>query len=111
MASNSVSDIRERAVDVGETFGRLRALLGEIAASCSKNDQVIVLIAACIEEGFNRGPRITGALEMLGFNKRHVGMTLIDRAQPGDGQWWSKGEDGVYRLISQPSQMDGPGEP
>jgi hypothetical protein len=81
-------------------FKRLRDLMAECEPHSNRHELAIVLISACITEGLDRGPRITGALQALGFNKQHIGMVL--RQETGDNlarHHWQRVPGGRYRLL------------
>lgn len=76
--------------------------LRELKASCNqnKNDQAIVLIAACIDHGINTGRWIIGTLKPLGFNPQHLGKMLRDNAGSDPKRfWWQRHADGTYRSL------------
>jgi len=84
--------------DANAAFRRLRELNGKlIAAKVNDHERAHALINAAINEGFDRGTRITGALARLDFDKRHVGIVLQEglRAEP---EWpnWGRTAEGVY---------------
>lgn len=63
----------------------------------NKHSSAIVLIAECINNGFNTGKRITSALSALGYDKRQVGILLSENT--GDDpqvHGWQRDDDGVY---------------
>ncbi len=69
------------------------------AEDAGKDGRIILLITACIEHGFDIGPRITGIARALGFNSRHTDIVLNrgTRDSP-DPQRWYKDQQGRYRL-------------
>lgn len=88
--------------DINAIFRRLRELNGKLIAvkvkvKVNAHDRAHMLINAAIHEGFDRGNRITGALAQLDFDKRHVGIVLMEglRAEP---EWpnWGCTPDGIY---------------
>ncbi len=84
-------------------FDRLRTLRDELKETTpNKNDQAIVLIAACILGGICRGPNIVSALVYLGFSNVHAGATL-HRSTGSNPQRhkWCRDSDGRYRLLKQ----------
>lgn len=59
----------------------------------------MMLITACIEQGFDIGPRITGIARTLGFNPHHTDI-ILNRGtgnSPGSHRWY-KDQQGRYRL-------------
>ena len=81
-----------------DVLERLRALLEEIRPA-NRHDQAIVLIEACILEGIDTRPQIVRVGRELGFDYRHVAMTL--NAQEGrhpDRHRWCRDAEGRYRL-------------
>ncbi|TPG13201.1 hypothetical protein [Sphingomonas oligophenolica] len=78
--------------DVDAKFQRLRQLKEGFPTEINKHDRVLILISACVDEGFVTGPRITGAIAQLGFNRQHAGIML----QEGCGQRWIKDEKGNF---------------
>lgn len=86
------------AAEVDAIFISLRRVKAECRRmGLNKHETAMVLIAECIDKGFNTGKRITGALQTLGFNRQHAGKVLSD--QTGDDPhchgWWREA-DGVY---------------
>lgn len=80
-------------------FRRLRNLTCELDAVSNANDRATVMIAACIEEGMNEAPRIFGAMERLGFNRRHAAIILNERhGDDTSRHWWSRDESGLYAV-------------
>ncbi|QIG53755.1 hypothetical protein G6N82_05945 [Altererythrobacter sp. BO-6] len=61
------------------------------------NDRVLALISACITEGVDQGPSIVEVLARLGFDRRHVGLTLNKGIQQVP-VWpnWGRRDDGRY---------------
>ena len=85
-------------------FGRLRGLWLNCGPSTNKNDQVRILVAACIDEDIRQGPRIVGILGKLGFNRRHVGKILATFTGPDPAQHdWCKDGAGEYHLHPNPA--------
>jgi hypothetical protein len=86
--------------EVNAIFTRLRALKAEcLRHTKNKHDLAIILISACIEEGFTRGNRITGTLKHLGLNRQHAGKTLADgTGDDPDRHYWRKDSAGHYWL-------------
>ena len=84
--------------NINAVFRSLRTL-DQALLDCrvNKNDRVHLLINACINEGFDNGKRIVGALVRLGFNGQHVGMTLKHGLQK-EPHWpnWGRHDDGTY---------------
>lgn len=74
-------------------FRRLRELMQ--ACKANKNDRMIVLIAACIDEGFDRYPRIMGAVKCLGFDDHHARIIL----NKSIGVHWTRDESRIYRNL------------
>lgn len=65
----------------------------------SKHDRAIALIAVCIDNGWNTGTRIVGALKHLGLNPRHVAIVLKEGAGGNpEAHWWQRNADGHYSL-------------
>ncbi len=86
--------------DINAVFRRLRALDADCGPDANQRDRVIVLIAACIEEGFTEGTRIIGAIARLDFNKQFVGMQLVKNAGNDPTRHrWRKLDDGTYALF------------
>lgn len=63
----------------------------------NKHDRAHVLINACIAEGIVHGSHIVDVLAGIGFNRRHIGMTLKQGIQRNP-VWphWGRHEDGTY---------------
>lgn len=74
-------------------FRRLRELMQSCKAN--KNDRMIVLITACIDEGFNQSSRIRGAVKCLGFDDQHARIIL----NKSIGSQWTRDESGIYRNL------------
>ncbi|WFL76151.1 hypothetical protein P7228_09060 [Altererythrobacter arenosus] len=67
----------------------------------TSSDRLMALIPACIVEGITKGPLITLALTLIGYNKRHVGMTLNDgNLGKIDSCPWFRDAQGRYRLAA-----------
>ncbi|WP_137870978.1 hypothetical protein [Sphingopyxis sp. 2PD] len=82
--------------DVNAIFERLRGLMKDCGRpGANKHDRMLVLIAACIDEGINTGPRIVGVAKRLNFDGQHAGITL----STGVGKYWERGENGTYRNL------------
>lgn len=76
---------------------RLRSLKEQ----CGPNlhDGVIITIKACILEGVDEGPQIVETLTNVGFNRRHVGLTLASNAGAfAERHHWYRSNNGRYRL-------------
>lgn len=85
-------------------FSGLRDLERHLtSAGVNKHDRAHMLINACIGEGVDTGCRIVGVLAALGFDKRHVGITLKAGLQR-DPEWpnWGRSEDGRYYAPPEP---------
>lgn len=70
----------------------------------NRHGSAIVLIAECIDKGFNTGRRITSALSALGYDKRQVGILLSENT--GDDpqlHGWRRDDDGFYTTHSPPT--------
>lgn len=82
-------------------FGRLDALLREIAPGTNKNDQITALIAACIAEGKASRKEIIGIAVHFGFKLFHVAQMLENGtgADPASGHWRRK-QDGTFSLFA-----------
>jgi hypothetical protein len=82
-----------------DLFDGFRQLMAECGPTVNKHDLVNVLISACIDQGLNTGPRIVGALDALGFNRRHVGMLLKEgRGEEAERHTWKRNQQGQYTL-------------
>lgn len=67
------------------------------------DQQVIILIQACIEAGVHEGKRLTGILHHLGFNRQYVGIQLSRHTDNDSARHrWYKDENGLYQLMDQP---------
>jgi hypothetical protein len=75
-------------------FEQMRSLVK--ASGPSKNDQVHVLVTACIEVRIDTMGRIMDCALRLGFTRGHVARIVND----GVGVLWRKDADGSYHLIS-----------
>lgn len=69
------------------------------AKTSSKDDCIAMAIIACIEQGFDIGPRITGIARALGFKAEHTDIILKRGTgnMPGQHRWY-KDQQGRYRL-------------
>ena len=73
--------------------------LRELDAVCgfNKNDSVIVLACACIDEKINTGSGIINMLTRLGYNRRHVGAILHHNTGSNPNRFrWTRDETGAY---------------
>jgi hypothetical protein len=87
-------------IDLGPAafFRGLRALMAQCGPN--KNDQVIALISACLEDGVNTRRRIVGVGDTLGYKPQHV-VTLLNEGvgiDPRRARWLRDGE-GTYTLL------------
>ena len=81
-------------------FGRLSALLRDIAPDTNKNDQVTALIIACIAEGKVTQKEIIGIAVHLGFHPRHVAKFLkYGIGNDSDSGHWRRNRDGSFSLF------------
>lgn len=62
------------------------------AKGINMNDRAIVLIQACLAEGFNNGRAIREQLLPLGFEDQHLRLLM----HKGKGQHWLRSVEGVY---------------
>lgn len=91
--------------EVRTIFRRLRALLAK-SGDLNQHELAILLIGACIMEGFNTGKRIIGALEKLGFNKQHVGMMLRNGSgEDPERYYWRRTPLGTYEMLEAPAPL------
>ena len=82
--------------EVNAIFERLRGLMKDCGRpGANKHDRMIVLIAACIDEGINTGTRIVGVAKRLEFDGQHAGIVL----STGVGRYWERDENGTYRNL------------
>lgn len=92
--TNTVKTPAEKA----EMFRRLETLkAGLIQDGCNRNQQVIALIIACLNEDLTAGPAIVGAIAHLGYNGQHVGKMLHDNL----GHMWQRDGFRIYRIAPQ----------
>jgi hypothetical protein len=78
----------------------IRKTIQKAAQTSSKDDCIAMLITACIEQGFDIGPRITGIARALGFNAQHTDIILKRGTGTAPGpQPWLKDQQGRYRLM------------
>jgi hypothetical protein len=93
--------------EIAAIFRRLRTLLYDLEEVKSDHDKAIVMIVACIDQGLNTGPRITGALERLGFNKRHIGIILKQETGNDPARHrWMRSAEGIYELHPESAGVD-----
>ena len=86
--------------DINAVFRRLRALDADCGPNANQYDRVIVLIAACIEEGLTEGKRIVGVIAQIGFDRQFVGIVLTKNAGNDSARHlWRKLDDGTYALF------------
>lgn len=82
-------------------FQRLKVLLAECAPHANRNEQVNVLIAACIAEGKTAGSEIVGIVAHLGFNPQHVGKLIhLGTGTNSAVHQWHRSADGAYSLLT-----------
>ena len=73
--------------------------LRELDAVCGsdKNDSVIVLTYACIDEHINTGSGIINMLTRLGYNPRHIRIILHHNTGSNPSRYrWTRDETGAY---------------
>jgi hypothetical protein len=82
-------------------FGRLSALLRNIAPGTNKNDQAIALISACIAEGKVTRKEIIGIAVHFGFKLFNVAQMLEygTGADLASGHW-RRNQDGTFSLFA-----------
>lgn len=85
--SHAVREARTNA-----DFRHLRAVMAEYQPRLNKHDLTFLMIHACLDTDMNAGPRIVGALGVVGLNRKYVGMMLRD----GIGRHWDRQSDGTY---------------
>lgn len=74
---------------------RLRELMAIIGSN--KNDGVIVLASACIDEGVKVGSKIVVMLSKLGFDPRHVwAMLHHNTGNNPERHYWYRDETKAY---------------
>lgn len=80
---------------------RLKRLHATCTAGGNKNDSVITLITACLEEEINTRPHIVDTLGQLGYNPQHVALMLKHNTgpNPASKHWWLD-PDGRYHQHS-----------
>jgi len=94
---NFVSKLNE--VDAALAFRRLRNLKAEYEAVLRGDELIVIMIAACIEEGMSEGKQITGAMAKLGFKKRYAGLILHkERGNDPKRHCWSRDVTGIYKV-------------
>ena len=77
----------------------IRKRVMKASQTLSKDECITMLITACIEKGFDIGPRIEGISCALGFNAQQTNIILNRGAGNGSGpQLWHKGPHGRYHL-------------
>lgn len=77
-------------------FKRLEDLAWRLSQNgCNRHEQVIALVAACIDEDLVTGPEIVGSVAQLGFNSRHVGKLLHGNI----GHLWHRDGDRFYTAL------------
>ena len=82
--------------DDADLLESLRTLQG-ICSTCSKHEQAIVLIHACIDAGCNTKEGIFGMLRLLDWNMRHAGIILSNSTGNNPGlHHWRRDEAGIY---------------
>lgn len=92
---NDVPDADMSDEERNEIFRSLRELKRKHEHTMNADDLAALLIGAAIENGFDRGTRITGTLGRLGMNKRHAGIILKRLT----GSVWKRDESGVNSVI------------
>jgi len=80
------------AAEVDEIFQRLRQLKSNLGRPTNADNRLTAIIAACIDEGINTGPRIFGAARRLGFDIRHTRRVL----NSGIGHTWTRAADDQF---------------
>ncbi len=86
-------------VETDLLISAIRKMITKAALTSSKDDCIRMLIIACIEQGFDIGPRITGIARALGFNAQHAEI-ILNRgtgSNPGPRRWF-KDQQGRYRV-------------
>ena len=93
-------DNRSRA-ETDAIVAGIRKKILKGAQTTSKDDSITMLIIACIEQGFDIAPRITGIARTLGFNAQQTEL-ILNRGtsdSPGPRRWY-KDPQGRYRLAA-----------
>ena len=78
--------------EINEFFRNLRELRRTCRRTMSSDDRLAVLIAACIDFGFNTKRQVIGVLRRLDFKDNHIIRVLGVYA----GTQWRQAEDGSY---------------
>lgn len=70
-----------------------------IDPSLNQNEQVLILIGACLVNGIGQGSMITEAIHRLGYDKRYIGL-ILSKSAGADPKLhdWYRDNDGVYQL-------------
>ncbi len=75
-------------------FRGLRAML-DGCHLVNKNEKMILVIKACIDQGFNQSKRLAGVASTLGFERQHAMIIL----KSGVGTYWHRDEQGHYHHL------------
>lgn len=73
-------------------FRDIREMLATLDPKTSQHDCMQILISACIDQGYDSRPQITGVAAQLGFDKAHAVIILTRET----GHRWQVGVDGRY---------------
>ena len=81
-------------------YRHLREVKESFGPHCDRRVRAVVLIGACIEQGFDTRHKIIKGTRVVGLSKSHV-LGLLDE-NTGDVpgvHLWQLGSDGRYRLL------------
>ena len=81
-------------------WGKFLDGLRELDTACgpNKHARVSALACACIDAGINTRLHIIEVLSLLGFNPRHVAITLNENTGTNPERFqWTRDETGAYR--------------
>ena len=84
----------------GPTYEHLLELKESLGPNVNRRDRVVVMIGACIEQGFNERQLILKGLRVAGLSREHVVGVLDGQTGTVPGlHLWRRDEDGKYHPL------------
>ena len=84
----------------GPVYEHLLKLKESLGPKANRRERVVIMIAACIEQGFDERQLILKALRVAGLSREHVIGVLDGQTGNVPGlHIWRRDEDGKYHLL------------
>jgi len=87
---------------IDAVYKHLRELKCSFGLKCDRRERAVVIIAACISNGFDTRSQIIKGISALGLSKDHVLGLLDEQTGTVPGlHLWSREPEGHYRLLGE----------